>query len=197
MRDHDSEMRRLYDIMPASGRMWAKIVSKPEQSKIIIVNFPVPWQQYRPIFINFDLWRRLKIQERDLLILRYISWLINIKWFRPDLYQVMAVIGTGAGVFQGLQSDLVGVVLGLGLTGFAMRQIWQKNHSNEYELLADESALKVAERRGYNQQEAAKYLLSAMEAMALIEGRRELTFMELIRCQNLRAIAGISPLGVV
>jgi hypothetical protein len=38
-------------------------------------------------------------------------------------------------------------------------------------------------------------LLSAIEAVAAIEGR-SLNFTELLRSQNLRSIAGVSPVGV-
>ncbi len=33
------EIRRLLDVMPASGRMTTKIVSKPEQAKVIDASF--------------------------------------------------------------------------------------------------------------------------------------------------------------
>ena len=62
--------------------------------------------------------------------------------------------------------------------------------------VADEAAIRVAQRRGYSQTEAAQHLLSAIEAVAQIEGRPSLNFTELIRCQNLRAIAGLSPVGI-
>ena len=36
------EIRRLLDVMPASGRMMTKIVSKPEQKQVIDAAFPLP-----------------------------------------------------------------------------------------------------------------------------------------------------------
>jgi hypothetical protein len=44
--------------------------------------------------------------------------------------------------------------------------------------------------------EASENLLSAIEAVAKLEGRPSLNFTELLRSQNLRAIAGLSPLSV-
>ncbi|HEY9655303.1 MAG TPA: hypothetical protein V6C50_07410, partial [Crinalium sp.] len=67
--------------------------------------------------------------------------------------------------------------------------------STQTELDADEAALRVAQRRGYEEPEAARHLLSAIEAVAEIEGR-SLNFIELLRSQNLRSIAGVSPVGV-
>ena len=57
-------------------------------------------------------------------------------------------------------------------------------------------AIKIAQRRGYNETEAAEHLLGAIEAVARLEGRSGLNFTDLIRCQNLRAIAGLSSVGV-
>ncbi|MGB5962283.1 MAG: DUF3318 domain-containing protein, partial [Coleofasciculaceae cyanobacterium] len=49
----DPEIRRLIELMPASGRMLTKIVSKPQQNTVIESQLPLPWSQARPICINF------------------------------------------------------------------------------------------------------------------------------------------------
>jgi len=90
-----------------------------------------------------------------------------------------------------LQGDAIGIAIAGGLTGLAMTRIWRDNRSSQVELDADETAIIVALRRGYSEAEAAGHLLSAIESVAQIEGRN-LDFNELIRCQNLRAISGIS-----
>lgn len=191
-----AEIRRLLDIMPASGRMTTKIVSKPEQAKVIDSPFPFPWNQERPIFINFDLWRRLSKPQRDLLLLRTVSWLTGVKWFKPDIYQGVVVAGLLGAMMELVQADVVGIVVAGGLTAIATTQIWRVSRSSQSELTGDEAAIRVAQRRGYNETEAAQHLLSAIEAVSKIEGRPSLDFTELIRCQNLRAIAGLSPVGV-
>lgn len=196
MSQPETEIRRLLDVMPASGRMLTKIVSKPEQSQVIYSPFPQPWSPERPIYINFDLWRRLPAPQRDMLILSTVSWLIGIKWFKPDLYQGVVVAGLLGGVVQLVQGDAVGVVVATGLAGLAGTQIFSKNRSTQSLVSADEAAIKVAQRRGYTEVEAAQNLLSAIEAVPRIEGRPGLDFTELLRCQNLRAIAGLSPLSV-
>jgi hypothetical protein len=190
------EIRRLLDIMPASGRMMTKIVSKPEQTKVIDTSFPLPWNQDRPIYINFDLWQRLKVPQRDMLLLRTVSWLTGVKWFKPDIYQGVALAGIVAAGVELVQQDIVGTVVGTGLTALALTRIWRTNRSQETEINADEAAIKVAQRRGYSQTEAAEHLLSAIEAVAKIEGRSGLNFTELIRSQNLRMIGGLSSVGV-
>jgi len=192
----EPEIRRLLDVMPASGRMLTKIVSKPEQSQVIETNFPVPWSSERPIFINFDLWRQLSKPQRDLLLLSTVSWLIAIKWFKPDVYQGVIVAALLGGVVELVQGDAVGVVVATGLSAIASTQIWKSSHSSQSLLDADEAAIRIAQRRGYTETEAAQHLLSALEAIAQIEGRLSLNFTELIRCQNLRAIAGLSAVGV-
>jgi hypothetical protein len=160
------------------------------------VPFPLPWSQERPIFINFDLWRRLPKPQRDLLLLRTVSWLIGIKWFKPDLYQGVVLAGLLGGIVELVQGDAVGVVVATGLSAIASTQIWRSTRSSQSELDADAAGIKVATRRGYTESEAAQHLLSAIEAVAQIEGRSGLNFTELIRSQNLRAIAGLSPVGV-
>jgi hypothetical protein len=192
----EPEIRRLLDVMPASGRMLTKIVSKPQQSQVIDSPFPLPWSQERPIFINFDLWRRLSKQQRDLLLLSTVSWLTNIKWFKPDVYQGVVVAGLLGGIVELVQGDAVGVVVAGGLGAIAGMQIWRNSRSSQSLLDADEAAIRVALRRGYSETEAAQHLLSGIEAIAKIENRSSLNFTELIRSQNLRAIAGLSPVGV-
>ncbi|MCU0535594.1 MAG: DUF3318 domain-containing protein [Hydrococcus sp. Prado102] len=193
----ESEISRLLDVMPASGRMLTKIVSKPQQSKVIDTSFPMPWNRdSRPININFDLWRRLSRPQRDLLILRTVSILGGVKWFKPDIYQGIALAGLAGTIVELIQVDAVGIIVAGGLSAIAANQIWRSNHSVQRELDADEAAIKVALRRGYAEVEAAQNLLFAIEAVAEIEGRPSLNFTELIRTQNLRAIAKISGVGV-
>jgi Protein of unknown function (DUF3318) len=190
------EIRRLIDIMPASGRMTTKIISKPEQTKVIDIAFPLPWNQDRPIYINFDLWRRFPKQQRDMLLLRTVSWLTNVKWFKPDIYQGVVVAGLLGGLVESTQQDAVGIVAALGLSGMGIMRIWKMNNSQESEINADNTAVQVAQRRGYSQVEACEHLLAAIEAMPKIEARSGLDFNELLRCQNLKAIAGFSPVGI-
>ncbi|MCC5653393.1 DUF3318 domain-containing protein [Nostoc sp. XA013] len=190
------EIRRLLDVMPASGRMTTKIVSKPEQAKVIDASFPQPWNQARPIYINFDLWRRLTKPQRDLLLLQMVSWLTGVKWFKPNIYQGVVLAGLLGGLLEAAQSDVVGVAVAGGLTAIAAFRIWRTNKSQESELNADAAAIRIAQRRGYSEAEAAQHLLSGIEAVAKIEGRSSLNFTELIRCQNLRAIAGLSAVGI-
>ncbi|WP_315789458.1 DUF3318 domain-containing protein [Fischerella sp. JS2] len=191
-----AEIRRLFDIMPASGRIMTKILSKPEQSKVIDVSFPLPWKRERPIYINFDLWRRLPKQQRDLMLLRTVCWLTGVRWFKADIYQGLAVAGMLGALVEFSQTDPVGVVVAGGLTTLAIYRITASNRSQHSELNADEVAINIAQRRGYSEVEAAQHLLSAIETVAKVEGRSILTFNELIRCQNLRAIAGLSSVSI-
>ncbi|ACK64538.1 conserved hypothetical protein [Rippkaea orientalis PCC 8801] len=193
----ESEISRLLDVMPASGRMLTKIVSKPQQSKVIDAPFSPPWNRdSRPIYINFDLWRRLPRGQRDLLILRATSSLTGIKWFKPDLYQGITLAGLLGLTVQTVQGDILGMVASGGLTAIAGYQIWRNNRSVQRELDADEEAIKVALRRGYTEVEAARNLLEGLEGCAQLEGRSSLNFTELIRVQNLKAMANLSPVGV-
>lgn len=190
------EIRRLFEVMPASGRMTMKIVSKPEQTQVIDTEFPLPWNQERLIYINFDLWGRLSKPQRDLLMLQTVAWLAGVRWLKPDIYQGVVLAGLLGGLVESAQSDIVGVAIACGLSAIALLRIWRSNKSQDAQLNADNAAIKVAQRRGYSAAEAAGHLLSAIEAVAKIEGRSTLDFTALIRCQNLRAIAGLSSVGV-
>ncbi len=193
----DVEIRRLIDVLPASGRMLNKIISKPQQSKVIDAPVPVPWKMNnRPIYINFDLWGRLPQGQRDLAILRTSANLTNTTWFKPDIYQGATLIGLVGVTAEFLQGDLVGTLVASGLTAIAANRVWRENRSVQRELDADEEALKVALRRGYTEVEAAKNLLMSLAAIAQLEGRSVLNFTELIRSQHLKAFANLSPVDV-
>ncbi|MGK7881034.1 MAG: DUF3318 domain-containing protein [Crocosphaera sp.] len=193
----DAEISRLLDIMPASGRMLTKIISQPQQSKVIDAPFAPPWnREGRPIYINFDLWRRLPRGQRDLLILRATSRLINIRWFKPDINQLIVLAGTIGLMVETGQGDAVGMLVAGGLTAISVRQIWRDNRSIQRELDTDEAAIKVALRRGYTEVEAAQNLLQGIENAAKIEGRSILNFTELIRSQHLKSLANLSSVDI-
>jgi hypothetical protein len=190
-----NELYRLIDLMPASGRMYCKVISKPEQPEVITAPFPLPWNETRPIAINPDLWQQLTQPQRDLLLLYTVSWLMSIQWFKFDLYQGLVAAGLAGTLLEALQADAAGIVTASGLTVLAAAQIWRKSRNTQTHLIADEKAIEVAQRRGYGEAEAAQQLLEAIEAVAQLENR-PLSFTELIRCQNLRVVAGLSAVGV-
>jgi len=190
------EIGRLIDLMPASGRMVCKIISRADQPVIIDADLPRPWAPERDIMINFDLWGRLSRPQRDLLLLRTVCWSTETRWFKPDWYRAAVAAGLVGTIVEGVQADAVGLLVAGGLTALAGLQVWRSQHGPQIELRADEAALQVAQRRGYDESEAARHLSTAIEAVAEIEGRPGLDVTELLRVQNLKAIAGLSPVGV-
>ena len=194
--NQDVEIRHLLDLMPASGRMMTQLVSQPQQSTVIESPFPLPWKPARRILINFDLWQQLSRAQRDLVLLRTVNWLCNIRWFQPNLNQGIVVAGAVGLVTEVLQQDAMGVILAGGLATLGVLRVWQGNHRTQTELEADELALRVSQRRGYDLHAAAIALIEGIEAIAKLEGRTSLSFVELVRTQNLRAMAELSPVGV-
>ncbi|MBW4467370.1 MAG: DUF3318 domain-containing protein [Pegethrix bostrychoides GSE-TBD4-15B] len=188
-----AEINRLVELMPASGRMYCKIISDPNQPTVIFTRLPRPDQDSRPIRINFDLWQKLSLPQRDLLLLRAASRLTSIQWFKPELYQGLAAAGAAFTLLEVLLGNAAGIVTFSGLTTLAVAQIWRKNRSSEAEMIVDEKAIQVAQRRGYKKAEATEALIAAIEAVAEIE-QRSLSVTELLRCQNLRATATDSVL---
>jgi len=183
------EQYRLIDLMPASGRMYCKILSRPDQPQVVTAKVPLPWSETRPIAINFDLWQKLTQPQRDLLLLQNVSWLLSIEWFEPGFYQGLTALGFAAIGWEFLRSDPTAILVTTGLTFLAASQIWRKSRSLEQLKIADERAIETAERRGYSAAAAAQSLIEAIEAVALIEGR-SITVEEQVRCQNLRSIGG-------
>lgn len=192
----DTEIARLRDLMPASGRMHAKLVSRPEQRSVLEVQLPPPWRQTRLISINFDLWGRLPRPQRDLLLLRAVAWTLGVRWFKLDLYQGLILAGLVGAVVELSQGDAVGTLMAGGLSTIALVQLWRSQTQTQRELEADEAALQTAQRRGYTEAEAARHLLEGIAAIADLENRTTLSFVELLRSQNLRAIAGLSAVTV-
>jgi hypothetical protein len=187
MMDQNNEIRRLLDLMSASGRMQTKIISKPQQSQVIDTPFPLPWKgKTKSIYINFDLWQNLSRPQRDLILLRAVSWLIGIKWLEINWYQGLTLVSLGGMTAEFLQGDALGVIIAGGLTAIALNQIWRKNRSQEKEIEADDNAVKIATRRGYDEAEATRALLDGIQLIAEIEGRSGLNFLELLRIQNLK-----------
>ena len=197
LEEQEAELGRLQDLMPASGRMMCKLRHRPEQPVVIDTSLPLPWQRdSRPVCLNLDLWNQLPESQRDLMLLRIVSWLTEVRWFKFDLYRSLTVAGLVGTLVELSQGDAIGILVAGGLMVLGTRQIWRSHRSIQRELDADELALQVAQRRGYAENDAARHLLAAIESIARIEGRPTLNFSELLRCQNLKAIAGLTPVGL-
>jgi hypothetical protein len=190
------EINRLADLLPASWRMASKIRNLPDQPEVIASTPILPWASVSEITINFKLWSQLAPDYQDLLLIREVAWRQQEKWVAVGTYQ-FAALGASVGVIVQLwQSDPVGIVASGGLLAIAIRQLWQKNRSSETQLQADTEALKMAVKKGYEETSAAKTLLEAIQTVARLESRNAPEFMELLRCQNLRAIAGLTNITV-
>ncbi|MBD2108412.1 DUF3318 domain-containing protein [Nodosilinea sp. FACHB-13] len=192
----NAEIGRLRELMPATARMKTKLMLSDRQLNVIKAEFPRPWQSAHTVSINLDLWHQLAVAERDLLFLRTVSWVTMTNVLKPNWYQAMAGAGLVGSVVELLQGDAVGVVAAAGVTALASWQIWRGVTGPQIEIAADDKAVQVALRRGYDQADAAAALIRAIEAVPPLEGRRVLTVNELLRCQNLRRQTGHSEFSV-
>jgi hypothetical protein len=188
----NEEIARLRDLLPASWRMTTSIKSKPEQSELISSSQIFPWQKGTQIDINFRLWRQLPEAQRDLLLLHEISWRQQTKWLQIGTYQGVAAMSLVGGIVEAVQGDVTGIAIAILLGTIGINQILRKNKSSQIQIQADGEAIAVAQKRGYGEAEAARALLDAIPAATKLMGRNTPEFTELIRCQNLRAIAGLS-----
>ncbi|OIP77895.1 MAG: hypothetical protein AUK48_02785 [Oscillatoriales cyanobacterium CG2_30_44_21] len=188
----NEEIVRLRDLLTASWRMHTAIKSKPEQIELISSSEILPWQKGTQVNINFRLWRQISEAERDLLLLHEISWREQTKWLQVGVYQGVAAMALLGGIVEGLQGDVTGIAIAFLLGTVGVNQVLRANKSAQVKLAADQEAIAVAQRRGYRETEAAKALLEAIPSAARLSGRNSPEFTELVRCQNLRAIAGLS-----
>lgn len=186
----NAEVTRLKDLMPASGRMTTRIIIDDRQSTVIETPFPRPWQRSHPILINWQLWQALSASQRDLLFLHNVCWLTSVRLLKPELYQGIAAVGLIGTVFELFQADAIGILAAGGLTAIAAGQVWRSNTSNQAKLDADETAIRVAQRRGYSERDAIRHLLEAIEAVPPIEGRGGMNYTELLRAQQLKSRLG-------
>ncbi len=192
----NEEIARLRDLLPASWRMTTSIKSKPEQPEAISSLQVLPWKKGVQIGINFRLWRQLAEAERDLLVLHNISWRLQTKWLQTGAYQGVAAMSLAGGIVEAVQGDVTGIAIAILLGTIGINQIVRGNKSSQVQVQADNEAIEIAQKRGYGEAEAAKALLEAIPATARLMGRNTPEFTELIRCQNLRAIAGLSKIPI-
>lgn len=191
----EPEIRRLIELMPASGRMFCQIVDRPDQPQVIAAPLPLPWQP-KQIAINFELWRWLPKPQRDVLLLRAVCWLTAVQWFRPGMNQALIGLGGVGAIAELVQMDAIGAVVTGGIATFGGLQLWRSQRSPERELQADEAAIDMAQRRGYSRRtDVARHLLNGIESVARLEQRSNLSLTEVLRCQRLRAIAAVMPIG--
>ena len=190
--DTNAEITRLKDLMPASGRMNVRLLLDPRQPTLIKALFPRPWKQSHPITLNPTLWQDLTLPQRDLIFLQAVCWLTSVQLVKPELYQGAAVAGAIATLVELVQGDVVGLLAAGGLTAIATTQIWRTSTGTQALIAADRAALNVAKRRGYTEAEAAHHLLKALEAIATLEGQGGLSYVDLLRVQNLRPLASAS-----
>lgn len=182
----NAEINRLRELMPASARMKTKLMLNDRQMDVIKAEFPVPWRQTHTVSINLNLWQQLELPERDLLFLRTVCWLTLANVLKPNWYQAVAGAGVVGGAFELTQGDAIGLLAAAGVTALATWQLWRGVKGPDIEVAADDKAVQVALRRGYDQADAASALIRAIESVPPLEGRRVLTVNELMRCQNLR-----------
>ncbi|PSN17698.1 hypothetical protein C7271_16370 [filamentous cyanobacterium CCP5] len=193
--DLNSEISRLRELMPASGRMKTRLDFNDNQPQVIAAPTPRPWQKSYPIIINLSRWLQLSEPQRDMLYLRTVCWLTSTNVLQPNAYAITAAAGLIAIGVELIQTNAVGVLAAGGLSTLAIVQAWRRARGPQQAIAADEQAIRVALRRGYSEVDALQALLGALEAVPALEGSTP-SVTDLIRCQNLRAKLGLSGIRV-
>jgi hypothetical protein len=196
MNNAAKEILRLRDLLPASWRMSTEIKGGRDPAQVIASKPIAPWKSSTTVYINFGLWFQLSEAQRDLLFLREVSWRQNSKWFKLETYQLATLAAVIFTIPEVVQFDPAGMSLGFLFTTVAVKQVLKQAKSNKVQIDADNEAIAVAKMRGYTDINAARSLLDAIKTVAKLENRGAPDFVDLVRCQNLRAIGGLSSVGV-
>ena len=114
------------------------------------------------------------------------GWFDGRNWLQPGLYQGIAAAGTLATVLELALHNPLSVLLAGGVTGLAVRQVWQNVNSDNAQFDADEFALRRAQYRGYDRRDAARHLLRGLETVQQVDRTDVLT---VLRLQRLQAIS--------
>jgi hypothetical protein len=196
MNNAAKEILRLRDLLPASWRMHTEIKGGRDQNQVINSKAITPWNSAIKIYISFGLWFKLTESQRDLLFIREVSWRQTSKWFKLETYQLATLAAVIFTIPEVVQFDPAGMSLGFLFTTVAVKQVLKQTKSSKVQVDADNEAIAVAQTRGYTEVNAARSLLDAIKIVAKLENRGAPDFVDLIRCQNLRAIGGLSAVGV-
>ncbi|MFN3926628.1 MAG: DUF3318 domain-containing protein [Pseudanabaenaceae cyanobacterium] len=196
MLDPAQETARLKDLLPASWRMRTTIKPSLVPYQVITSSALPPWRNPLKVEINFALWSELALVERDLLFLREVSFDHQRNWLKFGVFQSLFILSLVGSLLQFNQGDLTGTAIALGLGSVSAWQVWRQTQGVAVQLSADWEAIQVAERRGYTQTTAAQALLASMARVAEIEGRTTPDFVELIRSQQLKVLAGLSDISI-
>jgi hypothetical protein len=187
MANPQAEIQRLRDLLPASLRPLLAIEPIVSGSPDLIRIKPhPPWQPTGVLQIQFSRWISIPQGQRDLLFLREAGWFDSRNWLQPGLYQGIAAAGSLATVVELALHNPFSVLLAGGVTGLAVRQIWQNLNDDNVHFNADEFALRRAQYRGYDRREAARHLVTALETVQRLDKSDALNVM---RLQRLQAIA--------
>jgi hypothetical protein len=191
-----SEINRLLDLLPASWRMHTIVTQRPDQPQVLTSTPILPWQQDTQVRINFRLWSSLTVNQRDLLFLGEVAWRQQSRWLRWGTYQLVGLFALGGFLWETIEGDIGGIAVAVLLTAIAIKQIDREHKGTKVQIESDSEAIRIAQRRGYTDVVAARSLLEGIQAAARLEGRQVPEFRELVRCQNLRVMAGISQVTV-
>jgi Protein of unknown function (DUF3318) len=207
MTDPTEEIIRLEDLLPASWRMQTKVIGGLERVPLISSTAPLPWNNRTKISLNLRLWSQLSRSQRDLVFLQEVAGRLLTRWVSPGIYQGLTLLALFGTVWQFTQSDLAGGSVGLLLILLSVERVKREQTGLPARLRADQESIRIAQKRGYGEKEAARSLLTGLEARELISestakgksgsnSQNSSEFEHLIRCQNLRAIAGLSEVGI-
>ncbi|AFY70573.1 hypothetical protein Pse7367_2311 [Thalassoporum mexicanum PCC 7367] len=196
MNNAAKEILRLRDLLPASWRMRTEVKGGRDQTQVIYSKAIKPWNANTPVYINFGLWFKLPESQRDLLFIREVSWRQTSKWFKLETYQLATLAAVIFTIPEVVQFDPAGMSLGFLFTTVAVKQVLKQTKGSKVQIDADNEAIAVAKIRGYSDTNAARSLLDGIKTVAKLENRGAPEFVELIRYQNLRALGGLSAVGV-
>jgi hypothetical protein len=162
------EIQRLTALLPDEVRSQVAILQSKETDPDLVATQRMHHQDYL-IQIDFNCWRSLNINQRNLLFWHEVAR-IQGQGIRQSSREIVVMsIGGIALLAELLAQNLLGVATTLAVTGLAGYQLYQQ-YQGEGALravsAADQNAIKLAIQFGYSFPDAYDSLYSALQTLA-------------------------------
>ena len=162
-----SELRRLKTLLPPELQSWVMVEGSTEINPPLIRCEEIGRDEVE-IQIDLAKWENLSIDQRNLLFWHEVARIQNDTIPREGWEMAALAIGLGGAVGELWVQDGLLLLLALSLCGISGYRLWQKNNGErtlKEAIEADEKAITLATRFGYDLPNAYKSLGSTLKTL--------------------------------
>lgn len=162
-----SELRRLKTLLPPELQSWVMVEGSTEINPPLIRCEEIGRDEVE-IQIDLAKWENLSIDQRNLLFWHEVARIQNDTIPREGWEMAALAIGLGGAVGELWVQDGLLLLLALSLCGISGYRLWQKNNGQRTlteAIEADEKAIALATRFGYDLPNAYKSLGSTLKTL--------------------------------